>query len=111
MASGRSPVDTTSPAEGNAPRRDRPFSWDFTTPLFIGSALNPVNTSLIATALLPIAHGLGVPVGQTAALVTALYLATAIAQPTAGKAAEVFGPRRVFLAGIVLVAAGGRAGD
>ncbi|WP_438801995.1 MFS transporter [Actinospica durhamensis] len=86
------------------------FSWRFTTPLFIGSALNPINSSLIATALLPIAHGIGVPIGQTAALVTALYLATAIAQPTAGKAAEVFGPRRVFLTGIVLVAVGGLTG-
>jgi MFS family permease len=78
--------------------------------LFLGSALNPVNSSLIATALVPIAHGLGVPIGQTAVLVTALYLASAIAQPTAGKAAEVFGPRRVFLAGIVLVAGGGLVG-
>jgi MFS family permease len=91
-------------------RQDRPFSWRFTTPLFIGSALNPINSSLLATALVPIAHGLGVPIGQTATLVTALYLASAIAQPTAGKAAEVFGPRRVFLAGIVLVAIGGIVG-
>ena len=87
-----------------------PFSWRFATPLFLGSALNPVNSSLIATALVPIARGLGVSIGQTAALVTALYLASAVAQPTAGKAAEVFGPRRVFLAGIVHVAAGGLAG-
>jgi MFS family permease len=92
------------------PSPEHPFSWRFTTPLFIGSALSPVNSSLIATALVPIAHGLGVSIGQTAALVTALYLASAIAQPTAGKAAEVFGPRRVFLAGIVLVAVGGLVG-
>jgi MFS family permease len=88
----------------------RPFPWQFTAPLFIGSALNPVNSSLIATALLPIAHGIGVPIGQTAALVTALYLATAIAQPTAGKAAEVLGPRRVFLTGIIMVGVGGLIG-
>src|SRR6202034_3636953 len=62
------------------------------------------------TALVPIAAGLGVSIGQTAALVTALYLASAIAQPTAGKVAEVFGPRRVFLAGIILAAAGGLVG-
>jgi MFS family permease len=92
------------------PWRGRPFSWQFTTPLFIGSALNPVNSSLIATALVPIARSIGVPVGQTAALVSALYLATAIAQPTAGKAAEVLGPRRVFLVGIVLVGVGGLVG-
>jgi MFS family permease len=97
-------------ASGAAPVPGRPFPWQFTTPLFIGSALNPVNSSLIATALLPIAHGIGVPIGQTAALVTALYLATAIAQPTAGKAAEVLGPRRVFVTGIILVGIGGLAG-
>jgi len=106
-----SPEARSSAAPSDAtPMRGRPFSWQFTTPLFIGSALNPVNSSLIATALLPIAHGIGVPIGQTVALVTALYLATAIAQPTAGKAAEVFGPRRVFLAGIILVGFGGLAG-
>lgn len=97
-------------ANGAAPWQGRPFPWQFTTPLFIGSALNPVNSSLIATALLQIAHGIGVPVGQTAALVSALYLATAIAQPTAGKAAEVLGPRRVFLAGIIMVGVGGLVG-
>lgn len=88
----------------------KPFSWRFTTPLFFGSALNPINSALIATALVPIADGVHVPVGQTAALVSALYVATAIAQPTAGKAAEVFGPRRVFLIGIVLVLVGGIVG-
>ena len=89
---------------------DKPFSWRFTTPLFMGSALNPINSSLIATALVAIAAGVHVSVGQTAVLVSALYVATAIAQPTAGKAAEVFGPRRVFLTGIlaVLLAVGPR---
>jgi MFS family permease len=103
----------SGPATGTvsaAPEQGRPFSWRFTTPLFIGSALNPINSSLIATALLPIAHGLGVPLGQTVALISALYLASAFAQPTAGKAAEVFGPRRVFLAGIVGVGVGGLVG-
>jgi predicted MFS family arabinose efflux permease len=65
---------------------------------------------MIATALVPIATGLHVSVGQTASLVTALYLASAIAQPTAGKVAEVFGARRVFLVGIVLVVLGGVLG-
>src|ERR1700744_6456644 len=107
MTAAKSP---TSPPEVTGPRPEHPFSWRFKTPLFIGSALNPINSSLIATALLPIAHGIGVPGGPTAAPVTALYLATAIAQPTAGKAAEVFGPRRVFLTGIMLVAVGGLTG-
>jgi MFS family permease len=86
------------------------FGWKFVTPMFLGSALNPVNSSLIATALVPIAAALGVSVGRTAVLVSALYLASSIAQPTAGKLSEEFGPRRVFLAGIVLVLLGGLVG-
>jgi len=105
MSSTHTSRSSTPPAFG-----DKPFSWRFTTPLFIGSALNPVNSSVIATALVPIAHGIGIPVGRTATLVAALYLASAVAQPTAGKAAEVLGPRRVFLTGIVMVAIGGVVG-
>ncbi len=86
------------------------YSWRYLTPLYMGSTLNPINSSLLATALVPIAVGLHIPVGTTAMLVTSLYLASAIAQPTAGKLAEEFGPRRVFLAGIVLVGIGGVLG-
>ncbi len=86
------------------------FGWRFVTPMFMGSALNPVNSSLIATALVPIAAAMGVSVGRTAVLVSALYLASSIAQPTAGKLAEEFGPRVVFLMGILLVLGGGLVG-
>ncbi|WP_084598721.1 MFS transporter [Actinoplanes subtropicus] len=95
---------------GGASVGREPFTWRFTTPLFVGSALNAINSSMIATALVPIAAGLHVSVGRTTSLVTALYLASAIAQPTAGKAAEVFGARRVFLLGIALVLLGGVLG-
>ena len=86
------------------------FSWRFVTPLYLSSALNPINSSLIATALVPISHAMGVAVGATAVLVSALYLASSVAQPTAGKLAEELGPRRIFLAGIVLVLLGGVIG-
>lgn len=100
------------PSTDRLPAADpqRAFSWRFVTPLFMGSALNPVNSSIIATALVPIAAAVGVSVGHTAVLVSALYLASAIAQPTGGKLAEEFGPRRVFLVGILVVLAGGIVG-
>jgi MFS family permease len=88
----------------------RAFSWRFVTPLLAGSTLNPINSSLIATALVPIAASVHVSIGRTALLVSSLYLASAIAQPTGGKLAEEFGPRRVFLIGIVLVLLGGLVG-
>ncbi|MFD8744232.1 MFS transporter [Streptomyces sp. NPDC059616] len=86
------------------------FAWTFTTPLYVGSSLNPINSSIIATALVPIATQLNVTVGATAVLVSSLYLASAVAQPTAGKLAEVIGARRVFVSGIVLVLLGGVVG-
>jgi len=108
MTAASAPVGTAPPG---APRGGgNAFSWRFTTPLFMGSALNPVNSSLIATALVPIAAAMHVSVGRIAVLVSALYLASSIAQPTAGKLSEEFGPRRVFLAGIITVLIGGVVG-
>ncbi|KOV67557.1 MFS transporter [Streptomyces sp. MMG1121] len=104
---------STGTTEADAPARtltDRPFAWTFTTPLYVGSSLNPVNSAIIATALVPIAADLHVSVGSTAVLVSSLYLASAVAQPTAGKLAEVLGARRIFLSGIVLVLLGGLVG-
>jgi MFS family permease len=95
-----------TPTRTGTTRTGNPFSWRFVTPMFLGSALNPVNSSLIATALVPIAAAMHVSVGRTAVLVSALYLASSIAQPTAGKLSEEFGPRRVFLAGVLTVLAG-----
>ena len=87
-----------------------PFSWRFVAPLYMGSTLNPINSSMIATALVPIAAFMHVSVAQTTILVTVLYLASSIAQPTAGKLSAEFGPRRVFLAGILMVLLGGLLG-
>jgi len=86
------------------------FGSRFVTPLFIGSALNPINSSIIATALVSIAVALGIPVDQTSILISSLYLTSAVAQPTAGRLSEEFGPRRVFLVGIATVFLGGVLG-
>lgn len=86
------------------------FSGRFVAPLYIGTAMNTVNTSLIATALVEIARTMQVPLGRASLLVAALHFASAIAQPTAGKLAEELGPRRVFIAGALIVLAGGIIG-
>ena len=96
--------------EGTPAERERPFGPRFVTPMLMGAALNPINSSVIATALVSIAAALHVSVGQTSILISSLYLTSAIAQPTCGRLAEEFGPRRVFLAGIVIVFVGGLVG-
>jgi MFS family permease len=92
------------------PQEEQTFGWRIMTPLLTAASLNPVNSSVIATALVPIALALHIPVGRTAILVSSLYLASAIAQPTAGKLAEEFGPRIILLAGAGLVMLGGLVG-
>lgn len=88
----------------------RPFGRRFVTPLLMGSALNPINSSVIATGLVSIASAMGVPVSSTSILISSLYLTSAVAQPTCGRLSEEFGPRRVFLVGIAIVLAGGTLG-
>lgn len=96
----------TKPAPGQA---ETP-NWRLLTPLLLGSALNPINSSVIATTLVAVGRAFGVGTAATASLVAALYLASAVGQPAMGKLAEVFGPRRVFLGGLVIVGLGGLLG-
>jgi MFS family permease len=89
------------------PARNKPFGWRFTAPLLLGSALNPINSSMIATALVGIGVDFHAGPGATATLVSVLYLFSAVAQPTMGKLSTLFGPRRIFLIGVgILLVAG-----
>ncbi|RLV10525.1 MFS transporter [Streptomyces griseocarneus] len=79
-------------------------------PLLLGSVLNPINTTAIATGLVAIGRDFGVGPSGTGWLVSSLYFASAVAQPVMGRLADLLGPRRVFLSGLVLVCAAGLAG-
>ncbi|GAA1869771.1 MFS transporter [Pseudonocardia ailaonensis] len=79
-------------------------------PMLLGSILNPVNSTIIAVALVPIGVALGAPPAETAWLVSALYLATALGQPVVGRLIDLFGPRRLFLIGTSLVGVAGIVG-
>src|SRR6202000_2555809 len=79
-------------------------------PLALGSMLNPINSTMISTALAPIGKGFGATVAQTVWLIAGLYLTSAIAQPTMGRLADLFGPRRIYLISLVLVAIAGIVG-
>ncbi|MFI2364431.1 MFS transporter [Promicromonospora sp. NPDC019610] len=78
--------------------------------MVLGSVLNPLNTSLLAVALVPIGLAFGAPPSDTAWLVSALYLACAVGQPVVGRMVDTYGPRRLYLIGTALVGAAGLLG-
>jgi MFS family permease len=89
---------------------ESPFGFRFVAPLALGSMLNPINSTMISTALVPIAREFHATVADTSLLIGGLYITRAIAQPTMGRLADRLGARRVFLAGLYLIALCGVAG-
>jgi MFS family permease len=86
------------------------FGSKFVAPLFVGTMLNPINSTMIATALVPIGRSFTAGAAETAWLVAALYLASAVAQPVMGKLADRLGPRWVYVFGLALVGVAGSGG-
>ena len=79
-------------------------------PMILGAILNPINSTMLAVALVPIGIAFGAPASETAWLVTGLYLATAVGQPVVGRLIDLYGPRRLYLVGSVLIGVGGVLG-
>lgn len=66
-----------------------------------GTVLQGFNSSVLAVALVSI----GAHFGDTSALpwiVSALYISAAVCSPAGGRMADLFGPRRVYLVGLVI---------
>lgn len=106
-------VDLTTDVEQakeSSPRHYAHFGFRFVTPLALGSTLNPINSTMISTAMVAIARDYHASVAQTGWLIAGLYLTSAIAQPTMGRLADLFGPRRVYLFSLCVVTLAGIAG-
>ncbi len=86
------------------------FDRRLLAPMILGAILNPINSSILAVALVPIAQAFGAPASQTAWLVSGLYLATSIGQPVVGRLVDLFGPRTLFLIGTGLAGVAGVIG-
>ncbi|MFJ4716373.1 MFS transporter [Streptomyces sp. NPDC088785] len=95
---------------GRGRRPSDGFDRRLLAPMMTGAALNPVNSSIISVSLVPIGAAFGAPPSRTAWLISALYLATAIGQPVVGRLIDLFGPRRLFLAGTALTGVAGVVG-
>ena len=72
--------------------------------LSLGTALNPLNSSMIAVALVVLRADFGLDVATVTWVITSFYLTSAAGQPLMGRLADRFGPRRLFMIGMALVA-------
>ena len=85
-------------------RMSAAFPLRLTVPVVIAVAVNALNSSAILTAIAPISAGFRMEVSDALSLITVMYIASAVAQPVLGSAADAFGPRRTFMVGAVLLA-------
>jgi MFS family permease len=92
------------------PASDDGFNRKLIAPLVSGAILNPINSTVVAVALVPVGVEFGEPPSATAWLVSALYLATAVGQPLVGRLIDEYGPRRLFLPATALVGLAGVIG-
>ena len=75
------------------------------TTVALGTLLNPLNSSMIAIALVPIQREFAVGVATVSWLVSAFYLSAAVGQPLVGRFVDLLGARVVFIAGLVTAGA------
>lgn len=71
----------------------------------LGTLLNPLNSSMIAVALVTIQRHYGVGVATSTWLLSGFYLSAAVGQPLMGRLVDLFDPRRLFITGLLLVLA------
>lgn len=75
--------------------------------ILLGTLLNPLNSSMIAVAIVHLERDFRVGVVSASWLISSYYLAGAVGQPVAGRLADQFGPRRLFCAGLAVIAVAG----
>jgi MFS family permease len=81
----------------------RATGWRLMVPIVLGTTLNPLNSSMVAVALVAFHQDFHVTLGTATWLVSAFYLTGAVGQPLMGRLADLLGARRVFVAGLAVV--------
>lgn len=72
-------------------------------PLVLGTMMNPLNSTMLATALTTICHQFSRDVSAGAFLITPLYVAATIGQPLMGRLADIYNPKVINRLGFILV--------
>lgn len=76
-------------------------SWWLLISVGLGVLLNPLNSSMISVAIVRLQNAYQLDFTVVSWIIFSFYIASAIAQPVAGKASDLFGRRKIFLIGLV----------
>ena len=87
----------------NPPARTRRKELLLITAVALGTLLNPLNTSMISVALTRLQEEFHLTFADVSWLISTYYLASAIGQPVMGKWSDLFGRKRIFMLGLILV--------
>ncbi len=69
----------------------------------LGTLLNPLNTTMIAVAFSRLQEDFQVTYMSISWLIASFYVASAIGQPIFGRFTDKYGPKRIFMLGLLLV--------
>ncbi|MUV37896.1 putative MFS-type transporter YwoD [Lentibacillus sp. JNUCC-1] len=84
--------------------KKKPKTWLFVLTIGLGTMLNPLNSSMISVALTRLQNEYMLTFADASWLISIFYLASAAGQPVMGKLSDMFGAKRLFMTGLVLVA-------
>lgn len=78
--------------------------------ILLGTVLNPINSSMIAIALVSIRDDFDVSIVSLSWLISSFYLVAAVGQSVLGRLVDQFGPRRLQCLGFALIVVAGVLG-
>jgi MFS family permease len=77
--------------------------YRFMLPLVLGTMMNPLNSTMLATALITLCNSFKVTVGAGAILIVSLYVTSTVAQPLMGRLADIYSAKKINNLGFILV--------
>ncbi|CAI6034075.1 MFS transporter [Cohnella sp. JJ-181] len=72
------------------------------TAVGLGVLLNPLNSSMVSVAITRLQEDYRLDYTVVSWIIFSFYISSAIAQPVMGRASDIFGRRRIFLAGLIV---------
>lgn len=77
--------------------------WILLLTIGLGTLLNPLNSSMISVALTQMQRDFALTFADASWLISIFYLASSAGQPVMGKLSDMFGAKRIFMSGLILV--------